>query len=301
MQPKIALVLCICGIIGLFAADIRRREQLSSGVWIALLWVLYCGSRPLSYWFDPGLVGALCIDSSEGSALDRTFLSLVILAGLLVLIRRRANWPQILSNNRWVFALFAYMVISVAWSEYPAVSFKRWARTCGDLIIVLELWRQAPERVRGLAFVCSKPQPDAASNYSRRAATIAHAREGKCAALYDGMAQTLIGTTARERHPEVLAQLRARMTLAPEALVAVQAGIATRPDSVPNVASITAPILAIAGGEDPGVTPEEMHAFQAAPGGCDFHLLPEAGHCAAYEQPRKVAALMNVWLRQFEG
>lgn len=143
MQPKIALVLCICGIIGLFAADIRRREQLSSGVWIALLWVLYCGSRPLSYWFDPGLVGALCIDSSEGSALDRTFLSLVILAGLLVLIRRRANWPQILSNNRWVFALFAYMVISVAWSEYPAVSFKRWARTCGDLIIALLILTEA--------------------------------------------------------------------------------------------------------------------------------------------------------------
>jgi pimeloyl-ACP methyl ester carboxylesterase len=167
--------------------------------------------------------------------------------------------------------------------------------------VLLELWRQAPERVRGLAFVCSKPQPDAAANYSKRAATIAQAREGKCAALYDGMAQTLIGATARERHPEVLAQLRARMTLAPEALVAVQAGLATRPDSVPAVATITAPILAIAGGEDPGVTPEEMQAFQTAPGGCEFHLLPEAGHCAAYEQPRKVAALMSVWLRQFEG
>jgi pimeloyl-ACP methyl ester carboxylesterase len=167
--------------------------------------------------------------------------------------------------------------------------------------VLLELWRQAPERVRGLAFVCSKPQPDAAANWSRRAATISHARQGKCAALFDGMAQTLTGAATRELHPEILAQLRARMTLTPEALVAVQAGLATRPDSVLTVAAITAPILAIAGGEDPGVTSAEMQVFQSAPGGCQFHLLLDAGHFAAYEQPQKVADFMNVWLRQFEG
>jgi pimeloyl-ACP methyl ester carboxylesterase len=167
--------------------------------------------------------------------------------------------------------------------------------------VLLELWRQAPERVRGLAFVCSKPQPDAAANASRRAATIAHARAGKCAALYDGMAQTLTGATAQQLHPEILTQLRARMTLTPEALAAVQAGLATRPDSVPTVTTITAPILAIAGGEDPGITSAEMQVFQSAPGGCEFHRIPDAGHFAAYEQPQKVAALMNEWLRRFNS
>jgi pimeloyl-ACP methyl ester carboxylesterase len=64
------------------------------------------------------------------------------------------------------------------------------------------------------------------------------------------------------------------------------------------VATIEAPILAIAGGEDPGITPAEMQAFHAAPGGCEFHLLPDAGHLAAYEQPQKVASLFAEWLRQ---
>ena len=114
------------------------------------------------------------------------------------------------------------------------------------------------------------------------------------------MAQTLIGATARERRPAIVAELQARMTLTPEAAVAVQAGLATRPDSVPTVATIDAPVLAIAGGEDPGVTAKEMEVFRAAPGGCEFHLLPDAGHFAAYEQPRKVAALMAPWLRQFD-
>jgi 3-oxoadipate enol-lactonase len=167
--------------------------------------------------------------------------------------------------------------------------------------VLLELWRQSPERMRGLAFICSKPQPDAAANQPRRASTIAQARAGDSAAVFDGMAQTLIGATARDRHPEIVDQLRARMTLTPEAVVAVQAGLATRPDSVPTVATIEVPVLAIAGGEDSAVTPVEMKAFGAAPGGCEFHLLPDAGHFSAYEKPRKVAALLAEWLRQLEA
>ncbi|MGB6745939.1 MAG: alpha/beta fold hydrolase [Terracidiphilus sp.] len=165
--------------------------------------------------------------------------------------------------------------------------------------VLLELWRRAPERMRGLAFICSKPQPDAEANLAKRAATIAQARAGETAKLFDGMAQTLVGATARERHPEIVAEVRARMTLTPQALVAVQAGLAARPDSVPTVAAIDVPVLAIAGGEDPAVTPAEMEAFRAAPGGCESHLLPDAGHFAAYEQPQKVADLMAAWLKQF--
>lgn len=164
--------------------------------------------------------------------------------------------------------------------------------------VLLELWRKAPERIKALAFVCSKPQPDAEANLSRRAATIAQARSGGINALFGGMAQTLIGATARERNPEIVTELRARMTLTPGALVAVQAGLATRPDSLPTVPTITAPILAIAASEDPASTPAEMEAFLAAAEGCEYHLLPDAGHFAAYEQPQKVAALLADWLRQ---
>jgi len=49
------------------------------------------------------------------------------------------------------------------------------------------------------------------------------------------------------------------------------------------------------------VTPAEMKVFQTAPGGCEFHLLRDAGHFVAYEQPQKVASLVGEWLRQFKG
>jgi 3-oxoadipate enol-lactonase len=166
--------------------------------------------------------------------------------------------------------------------------------------VMLELWRRAPMRMRGLIFVCSKPQPDAESNLVKRVETIDRLRREGTDGVFDGNAQTLIGASTRARRPEVVTELRARMTLTADAVVAVQAGLATRPNSVPDIPEIDAPILAICGGEDPGITEAEMRAFEAAEGGCEFHLLPDAGHFAAYEQPAKVAAIMAPWLSQFE-
>ena len=160
----------------------------------------------------------------------------------------------------------------------------------------LELWRQAPGRVKALGFICSKPQPDLPANHDRRVATISQVRAGASAAVYEGMAQTLIGSTARSRTPAITRELQARMTLTPEALAAVQAGLAVRPDSLPTVATVRVPVFALCGGEDPGVTQAEMEVFESAPGGCTFHLLADAGHFAAYEQPDTVAALLSSWL-----
>ena len=165
--------------------------------------------------------------------------------------------------------------------------------------VLLELWRKAPDRVRGLAFMCAKPQPDAEANLQKRVANIAQARSGGNQALMDGFAQSLIGPTTRGLHPEIVSELRARMVLTPEAEVAVQAGLAARPDSLPTLATMNVPVLAIAGGEDTAVAPEDMEAYKSVPGGCQFHLLPDAGHFAAYEQPQKVAALVADWLKQF--
>ena len=166
--------------------------------------------------------------------------------------------------------------------------------------VLLELWRKAPERIRSMAFVCSKPQADAEANLQKRANTIEQARTGEKEIIFDGLARTLIGGSARARRPAIVAELRARMTLTQDALIAVQAGLATRPDSLQTVETIQVPVLAVAGGEDSSVAPVEMEAFRAAPGGCEYHLLPEAGHLAAYEQPDTVAVLLQDWLGKQE-
>jgi 3-oxoadipate enol-lactonase len=167
--------------------------------------------------------------------------------------------------------------------------------------VMLELWRIAPKRMRGLAFICSKPQPDAEANLAKRAENIARAGQEGVGALFDGMSQNLVAAGTRREDPEIVAQLRSRMTLTRDAFVAVQAGLAIRPDSAPTVATINAPLLAVAGSEDTAVSPSEMEAFRGAPGGCEYHVLDGAGHFSAYEQPQKMAGLVAPWLRRFSN
>ncbi|MGA2726962.1 MAG: alpha/beta fold hydrolase [Terracidiphilus sp.] len=165
--------------------------------------------------------------------------------------------------------------------------------------VMLELWRRDPERMRGLAFICSKPQPDIEANFVRRVDTITKARAGGREELFDGMAQASIGASARARRPSIVPELRSRMVLTSEAIVAVQAGLAARPDSVPTVSTIRVPVFGISGGEDFAVSPVDMEAFRSAQGGCELHTLADAGHFAAYEQPENVSALLAAWLHQF--
>jgi pimeloyl-ACP methyl ester carboxylesterase len=163
--------------------------------------------------------------------------------------------------------------------------------------LLMELVRKVPERMKGLVFVCSKAQPDAEANRAKRKANIEQVRAEGTARLFDGMGQTLIGATARSTRPNIVGELRARMTISAEAAVAVQAGLGARPDSVPDIARIHVPVLAIAGGEDAGVTAAEMEAFKGAPGGCEFHVIADAGHFAAYEKPDVVAGIFGKWLK----
>lgn len=162
--------------------------------------------------------------------------------------------------------------------------------------VLLELWRRAPQRMLALAIVCSKPQPDGEAALAKRAENIAKMRTEGISGFLDTMANTLPGATARARRPELVSEVRAIMTLTSEAVIAVQAGLATRPDSLPTVETINVPVLAIAGGEDGSVTPADMMAFKDAPGGCEWHLLPDAGHLAAYEQPEIVAGIFSEWI-----
>jgi 3-oxoadipate enol-lactonase len=163
--------------------------------------------------------------------------------------------------------------------------------------VLLELWRQEPQRVSGLAFVCSKPQPDTEPALVKRAENISRVRAEGVSGFFDTMANTLLGPSARARRPELVAEVRARMTLSPEAVVAVQAGLASRRDSIATLKTISVPLLSIAGGEDGSVSPRDMEAFQLAPGGCTSHVIADAGHLAAFEKPEAVGGLFSEWFR----
>ena len=164
--------------------------------------------------------------------------------------------------------------------------------------LLYEYWRRFPREVASLAVVCGKPQPDTAANREKRHEWMELARQpGGLGKFFDLMADTLVGPTARQRQPELRAQARAMMdAVSLDAMQAVQRGLVARQDSVPTLATIRAPMCAIAGGEDQSSTPAEMRVIAEQVDGAEFHLLADAGHYAPLEQPERVAAMLGAFL-----
>src|SRR5215472_13667901 len=117
----------------LIRRDTALRPGISGALWIPTLWVGILASRPLSAWV--GFGGGT--DTLEGSPLDRLFFFGFIFAAFIVLSRRQIDWSDVLSRNWPIFLFYAYLLITVLWAESSVVSFKRWFKDFGNIIVLL--------------------------------------------------------------------------------------------------------------------------------------------------------------------
>ena len=138
MPAQIALVVCISIILCLLIIDSKKQSKVSPAVWIPTIWMAIIASRPLSFWFFPGSISMSPEDVLlEGIPFDRNVFLALIIAGFFVLLRRSIHWAQLFKDNIWVFLLFLFFLVSVSWSDFPFVSFKRWIKAVGHLIMIL--------------------------------------------------------------------------------------------------------------------------------------------------------------------
>jgi 3-oxoadipate enol-lactonase len=161
-----------------------------------------------------------------------------------------------------------------------------------------EIWRSMPDRVQGLAFCCSRPQSDTDAMRAKREENIAKIRERGTADFIESNLATLIGPTAHRRWPQKVAEAREMMqAMKPEAIIAVQQGLAARPDSVATAGTLRVPCCIVAAAEDPGSAPADMRllAEQIRNGGygAEYNEIPDAGHFAPFEQPDLVARILR--------
>ena len=137
MPPKIAALLSILLILYLFWVDRKKNEGVSKAIWIPSIWMFISGSRFVSHWINLGRPVMSEGSSMEGSPLDRVVFMFLILAGIMILKRRKLNWNELLTKNTWIWLFFLFGVISIYWSDYPFVSFKRWIKSLGTVIMAL--------------------------------------------------------------------------------------------------------------------------------------------------------------------
>jgi len=136
-MPLIATGACVILILALFWLDRERRVRTSAALLIPMAWLLIAGSRNISEWLNLSGPSDAVDRYMEGNPVDRNILSLLMLAGLVVLYQRRSRVVALLKANLPVVSFFLYAGLSVVWSDFPLVGGKRWFRGLGDVIMVL--------------------------------------------------------------------------------------------------------------------------------------------------------------------
>lgn len=138
MPPPLALLLTITFCVVMlrrFGHDPRER---SGALWLPCIWIFFIASRFPGQWLDTfGIRIGGGGSPEDGSPLDAAFFLALILAGMAVLLRRSLDLPALIRANLWLFLFFLYGFLSIAWSDFPFVSFKRWVKTMGHPVMAL--------------------------------------------------------------------------------------------------------------------------------------------------------------------
>jgi len=138
MGRIISLTICILFILYLLRNDAKRIPDISWALWIPLLWFLIISTRPVSAWL--GVSGAATSAENsyiEGNSFERNIDIAFMIVGMLTLLKRKTSWGNIFKNNKFIFLYVLYLLLSTLWSDYTLVSFKRWIKELGNLIMVL--------------------------------------------------------------------------------------------------------------------------------------------------------------------
>lgn len=136
MPPTLALGLWAILLVSLLRFDPARTSYTSPALWVPTIAMFIAGTRNLSQWLT-GEVGMSAAAFEEGNPIDRIISLGLILLAIAILMSRSFPWGAFLSRNPALFTFLAFALLSVTWSDFPFVAFKRWFRDLGIYLMVL--------------------------------------------------------------------------------------------------------------------------------------------------------------------
>jgi exopolysaccharide production protein ExoQ len=152
MSAQLATFAYIAVILAIFYLDRNKEAHTSKALWIPVMWLMINGSRPVSMWFQSG--PTLADEYANGSPLDATIFSVLVIAGLATLGTRWKQLGGMLRNNSALLAYIMYCVASTLWSDDSFVSFKRWIKSVGDIVMILIVLTDPDQRNAIKRFLC---------------------------------------------------------------------------------------------------------------------------------------------------
>ncbi len=165
-------------------------------------------------------------------------------------------------------------------------------------IVAMEVMRQAPDRVKGVALMDTNPKAEAPKIAEARQRQIERVRQGELASVMrDEMKPNYLADS--KTHTTILGLcMKMALDLGPHAFENQSLALASRLDQQDTLRSYTDPCLILCGAED-ALCPIHRHTLmQELMPHAALEIIAGAGHLPTLEQPNQTTAAMNAWLRE---
>jgi pimeloyl-ACP methyl ester carboxylesterase len=169
-------------------------------------------------------------------------------------------------------------------------------------MLALEAWRQAPERVRGIALLGSSARPDTPELIALRSQACELFAQGRVDEVLRANLMFAFHPLSRARAGLVSDYLAMVQRAGADQLIRQNRAVMARVDSRPDLPRLRCPVLVACGEADQLTPPEHSQEIAAALAAAGtpvrLEIVPGAGHLLTLEQPARVNALLADWLRR---
>ena len=165
--------------------------------------------------------------------------------------------------------------------------------------IVLQMYRQAPERFLGMILIDTNPMAASIVEQAEFPAFGVQAQQQGVPSIVPTLAaQFVTGATRLDDRPLTLTLMDILAEASVNGVVAGGQALATRPDFTALLPKIAVPALVLVGVDDPVYGLEISQMTQAAIPGSTIAIIPQAEHTSIFEQPVFADTVIARWAEQ---
>lgn len=139
MPPQLASIFCFSFILFCLSQESKNQIKPSPSLWLATVWYFVIASRPIGIWLNINPITQHEQNGVEGSPANTIFLIACTSLALIILLRRKISFNQIVSNNLILFVLLFYTGMTFVWSDFPFVTLRRWIKLIYEFLIILTI------------------------------------------------------------------------------------------------------------------------------------------------------------------
>ncbi len=162
--------------------------------------------------------------------------------------------------------------------------------------IALEMARQAPERIAGMALLNTNYQADDEAKKKQRRATIALAKSAKFKGVTRHLLKSFLSPAAMEDDALVARVIAMADDIGAKGFVRQQTAILGRRDQGDTLAAFAPPLLVLCGMLDTLTPPDLSKKMAKIAPNAELTLLEDVGHLSSMEAPEAVNAALEAFI-----